>query len=242
MTGSSDHPGMKRRMSEREMDALLRGPLADVVAEITALGAEVPPPSPALYALLQEGVEPDPAMVPTLPRVPRSRARLVPVPLAALVIAGTVGAASANALPAPAQRVVSDTVATLTPIHLPRPAAKPRPTPVVTPTEQPERAVPTETGRPTSLPQPALSHRAPEATDHPEPHATGSHRGRGGDHHEDGATTRPTAAHEATTSQDGSGDSGRDGQRSEPTPSPAPAPTSGDHQHDDRSSGHDSNS
>jgi len=197
----NDDRDMKRRMSEREQDALLRGPLAGFVSELESLASDVPAPSPALYALLQEGLEPDPAMVPALPRVRHRRAWLVPVPLTALVLAGTVGAASADVLPDSAQRVVSDTVASFTPIHFPKPAAKQHHKPVVTPTEDPETAVPRATGRPTSLPEPALSHRAPEATAHPTPHSTGSHRGRPEEPHRGRPSLTPSPAPEATDNE-----------------------------------------
>ena len=185
MRRRSDDRHVARRMSEREMDALLRGPLAGFVADVEALAGPAPTPSAALAALLDEGLVPDPTLVPTLPRVPRRRAWLVPVPLAVL-LAGTLGAASANALPAPAQRIVSDTVSSFTPIHLPKPAhGKPVGPPDVRP------AVPGV--RPT-LPAPAVSHRAPQATAHPSPHPSphASHRGRPAAPRHGRPTTTPT--------------------------------------------------
>lgn len=182
---------MNRRLTEREQDALLRGPLAGFVTEVESLAAELPVPSPALYAMISEGLEPDPTLVPILPPVRRSRAWLVPVPLTALVLAGTVGAASANALPAPAQRVVSDTVAAFTPIHLPKPAAKPRPTPAVVPTTAPvapATAAPSEDPKPTHTPQGDEHRHRPSAR--PTEHGHSDEGGRGSRH---AATPSPSA-------------------------------------------------
>lgn len=202
MTPPDDDRGMKRRMTEREQDALLRGPLAGFVAEVESLAAELPVPSPALYAMISEGLEPDPALAPVLPRVRRSRAWLVPVPVTALVLAGTVGAASADALPAPAQRVVSDTVASFTPIHLPKPAAKhtQRPTPVETPTAPVVAATaePSEDPKPTHTPQGDEHRQRPSthATEHG--HSDGSGRGHG-----HAATPSPSARRDEHSGDNG---------------------------------------
>ncbi|MFN2539326.1 MAG: hypothetical protein ABR549_14425 [Mycobacteriales bacterium] len=145
MTTHSDDEDMTQPLDERAIDALLSGRqvegeelLSAVVAELLALTA-APVPSPALAAVLRDGLTPDATSVPGLPRMRRGR-RLLPLPLAAgtaLAVCGVFGAASANALPAPAQRIVSDTVSSLIPVHLPKPASHPTPTPSESPSQRP---------------------------------------------------------------------------------------------------------
>jgi hypothetical protein len=112
MSRRDDHQGVTR-----EAETMLR-------KQLEALVTSSPAPSPALAELLSTGVVPE---VPTaLPRR-RKRRWLLALPLTVAVLGGTVGAASANVLPAPVQGVVSDTVGTFTPLHLPKKAHKPKP-------------------------------------------------------------------------------------------------------------------
>lgn len=170
MSTDSDDQDMSQPLDERATDALLAGrsvpgesALSALVADVLALlDAPAPVPSAALAELLVDGLVPDTALLPTLPRQAR-RPRLLPIPLAAGALAvagGLFGAATANALPPPAQRIVSDTVGTLTPLHLPRPASKPkpavRPAPGSEPSEDPTHATyePTEPTEPSESPEP----------------------------------------------------------------------------------------
>jgi hypothetical protein len=125
------------RFDDRDADALLRGlavtgedGLTGFVSELQSLADQpVPAPSRALAAMLEDGLVPDTTLPPVLFPVRRKRRWLVSIPLAFVVVAGTVGAASANALPDQAQRLVSDTVSSITPIHLPKPAHRRAPAP-----------------------------------------------------------------------------------------------------------------
>lgn len=204
MITPDDDSDVLRRMTDREMDALLRGPLAGFVSDLEALATAVPAPSAALAELLEQGLVPDTTLTPALPRRPR-RAWLVAVPVAALVLGGTVGAASANVLPDEAQRAVSDVVSSITPIHLPRPVDKPRPT--VAPTDRPSEDPVPGLGAQPNLPPAAVSHRA---TDVPRAASDGASDG----HRQD------------DTDRD-------DTDRTTPVPVPAPHPAQG-HRSEDR--------
>ncbi|MCW2706355.1 MAG: hypothetical protein JWM22_197 [Frankiales bacterium] len=142
MTGHDDDqnvrvPRFEDRLVDRDADALLRGlavtgedGLTAFVSELQSLADQpVPAPSRALAALLEDGLVPDTTLLPVLFPVRRKRRWLVSIPLAFVVVGGTVGAASANALPDQAQRLVSDTVSSITPIHLPKPAHRRAPAP-----------------------------------------------------------------------------------------------------------------
>ncbi|MCU1601366.1 MAG: hypothetical protein JWO22_2075, partial [Frankiales bacterium] len=130
MTPSDDDRHVKRPLSDRDADALLRGPeLAGFVADLQAMATEIPAASPSLASMLADGLVPDATATAVLPVVRARKRWLVALPLTGLILAGTLGAASANVLPDGAQKVVSDTVSSITPIHLPKPALKAKPTP-----------------------------------------------------------------------------------------------------------------
>ena len=144
--------------------------LAAAFAAVRALGAgPAPAPSVALAAVFSGGLTPAAAQPPR----PRNRRRVAGTIAAALALmsGSLVGAATANALPPAAQRVVSAVVQRLTPLHLPdpepdeptaprspaapalRPSAAPalRPAPAPTPTRTPAPPRNTPAARP--LPQ-----------------------------------------------------------------------------------------
>jgi uncharacterized membrane protein YgcG len=233
VTHHDDHQGVRRpRPQDRDADALLRGLAVTGEEAITAFVTDLqnladqpaPAPSRALAAMLEGGFVPDATLPPITFPVRRKSRWLVSVPLAFAVVGGTVGAASANVLPDPAQRLVSDTVSSITPIHLPKPATKPhprspgKPTPTATPTEG-QTPEPTETprspqlvgddGGPTSRPsQSGADNRDGHGGD------TGT---RGGDRPQPSATPR-----QETDGQDGGG----------PSPEPTPTSSRGDDGHD----------
>jgi hypothetical protein len=142
VTGHDDDQNVRRprsedRLVDRDADALLRGlavtgedGLTAFVSELQSLADQpAPAPSRALAAMLEDGLVPDTTLPPVVFPVRRKRRWLVSIPLAFVVVGGTVGAASANALPDQAQRLVSDTVSSITPIHLPKPAHRRAPAP-----------------------------------------------------------------------------------------------------------------
>jgi hypothetical protein len=153
-----DDRDVRRPLSDRDADAVLRGHavageegLTSFVSDLQSLADDAAPaPSAALAAMFDGGLVPDLTASPTLPPAPRRRWWLVPIPLTVVLVGATMGAAGANALPGPAQRVVSDTVASISPIHLPKPKvhpapkAKPSPTPAVAPGHNPVVVHPTE--------------------------------------------------------------------------------------------------
>ncbi len=203
MTGFDDDEGVRRPLSDREADALLRGPeLAGLVSDLQAMATQAPQPSPALAAVLAAGIVPDATATAVLPRLVRRRRWLVALPITGAVLGGTLGAASANVLPDGAQRVVSDTVSSITPIRLPKPD-EPKPAP-----EPTARLAPAATAEPSEDPKPsphpsARPSRPPERDDDgqdqgdsprpfhtPEPsdegHGPSSAPSRDEEHHDDG--------------------------------------------------------
>jgi uncharacterized membrane protein YgcG len=219
---------------DRDADALLRGlavtgeeALTAFVSELQSLADQpAPAPSSALAAMLEDGLVPDTTLPPVVFPVRRKRRWLVSIPLAFAVVGGTVGAASANALPDQAQRLVSDTVSSIIPVHLPKPATEPHPrtpgklTPTATPTED-QTPEPTETprspllggtdGRPTSRP-------SQSGDDSRDGHGGGDTGTRGGDRPRPSGTPRP-------------GTDGHDGGGSSPQPTPTRS-QAGDDGHD----------
>jgi len=171
-----------RRLDDRTVEALLAGrapldarpdlqPLADALTLLAAQRPATAPASERLERMLTEGVHPVTAPLrtgPVLPEVRRTthwRAGLATLAALATVSAGLVGAASANALPAPAQRAVAYVVEALSPLTLPvpkkdaptapatrAPKASPRPTDRPAPT-----AAATASPRPKPAPSPRLS-------------------------------------------------------------------------------------
>jgi hypothetical protein len=181
VTPRDDDRDVRRPLSDRDADALLRGRavageegLTSFVSDLQSLTDDAAPaPSAALAAIFDGGLVPDLTASPSLPPAPRRRWWLVPVPLAVVLVGATMGAAGANALPGPAQRVVSDTVSSITPIHLPKPKAhpKPAPTPRHTPSQAPA-AVVHESADPQQRPTPD-----PTSSDHNGRHGHGSDGG-----------------------------------------------------------------
>ena len=213
MTPRDDDRDVRRPLSDRDADALLRGRavtgeegLTGFVSDLQSLTDDgAPAPSAALAAMFDGGLVPDLTASPSLPPAPRRRWWLVPVPLAVVLVGATMGAAGANALPGPAQRVVSDTISSITPIHLPKPKAHPKPerAPHHTPSQAPA-AVEHESADPQQRPTPD-----PTSSDHDGQHS-GSSDGGG---RSDGV--RPSAS---PGQEDGHG-----------KPSPASRPVEGDH-------------
>jgi hypothetical protein len=243
VTRDSDHLDMSQHFDERATDALLAGrnvpgeeALSAFVAEMLAVAnGAAPTPSVALADLLEHGLVPDTAQLPTL-LTPARRRWLLPIPLAAAALAaaaGVFGAATANALPAPAQRIVSDTVDTLTPLHLPKPASKPKPavspTPESEPSEDPTHAtyLPTEQSE---SPEPAETSERPGTTDDGDRvNEQGDDRDRGRDSSESRSTsptdtaptdtapsTAPTGDRDETHDGDGRDTGGEEQDRSGP--------------------------
>lgn len=139
-------------LSKSDADALLAGRVLPTHEDLnsvlsllrTAVAAPAPPPSAALAAVLRDGLVMEPAAAPASVGHWRS-ARAAAAAVAAALIT-TLGAATANALPAPLQHSVADAVSALTPFELPRSDLPATTTP--TPGEQPT---------PTPTPSPALS-------------------------------------------------------------------------------------
>lgn len=119
-------------LSEADADALLSGrilPGHDDLGEIvgllrTAATVAAPSPTDALAAVLRAGFAPLPvAAAPGRARWSRWSVRTAAA--AGVVMSMTLGAAAANALPAPLQTAVADLVRAVTPLELPRPTAVP---------------------------------------------------------------------------------------------------------------------
>lgn len=176
---ADDHPSVTSPLPERDLEALLRG--EPVIGEralssfLDALRATAEEPAPAPSAELAALLETD-----ELTRRRRSR-WLLAAPLAVAMVGGTVGAAAANVLPAPVQRVVEHTVPGLTHTR-PRPAP-PAVTPTVTPAHAPAPLPPLPSLPPTAqAPQhrptahPTAQGKANQP--HPKPtHAKAKHEG-----------------------------------------------------------------
>jgi hypothetical protein len=217
VTPRDDDRDVRRPLSDRDADALLRGRavageegLTSFVSDLQSLSDDAAPaPSAALAAIFEGGLVPDLTASPSLPPAPRRRWWLVPVPLAVVLVGATMGAAGANALPGPAQRVVSDTVSSITPIHLPKPKAqpKPAPTPRQTPSQAPA-AVVHESADPQQRPTPE-----PTPSDHDRRHG-----GSDGGGSSDGGRSDGLRPSTAPGQDDGHG-----------KPSPASRPVEGDH-------------
>ena len=162
-----------RSLDDRTVEALLAGrttnrpelqPLAEVLTLMSAQRPAQAPASERLERMFAEGVHPITVPLKTAP-APASRrtarASLAALAAVATVAAGLVGAASANALPAPAQRAVAYVIAALSPLTVPQPADD---TPAPTPT-------PTATHRATTAPTPApRPTRSPAASPRPSLH------------------------------------------------------------------------
>lgn len=170
----------RRRLSDRTADRLVRGfavpeepALTELVTAMSALVPEEPPaPSPRLAALLEQG---PPAttvgLVPQYARAPRPGLLLRRLTLAATAALGLVlAAASTNALPDPAQEVVSDVVGFVTPLDLPKPRA-PRPapstpsTPTTAPTAVPGSTPQTPLPRESAAPSPGVEEPVDDPTE-----------------------------------------------------------------------------
>lgn len=117
-------------LSEAEADALLagraagqHGDLLEIVGLMrSAATVPAPPPTAALAAVLDVGFAPlTVASPPRASHWARWSVRITAATAAAAAV--TLGAATANALPAPVQTVVAAVVGALTPLELPRPPA-----------------------------------------------------------------------------------------------------------------------
>ncbi len=215
----------RRALDDRAVEALLTGHPVEGHEDLQALLTTVrtasaptaPVPSAALAALLTDGM-PVPASAP--PVTPRPRRRRVAVPAAlALAITGSfglfAGAAAANQLPARVQTAVADVVESVTPLQVPRPAARVPDSTRRTPGRQDE-----------STPAGPRSERPgarPDATQGPGPRTGQDSReegeqGRSGDVRQDdrGAEQRSDG-----TSRDS--ESERSGRPDSPKATPAPA-------------------
>lgn len=143
-------------LSEADADALLSGRATtghDELREIiglmrTASAVPAPPPTAALAAVLKDGFGPLPVeSTPSASRWRRWNVRITAATTAAMLV--TLGAATANALPAPIQTAVADVVGAVTPLELPRSSADagagsdgrggPSDEPPAVPFEQPNR-------------------------------------------------------------------------------------------------------
>ena len=145
--------------------------------------ANAPPPSTELAAFLATGFVPAPGALSTgvAAQASRRRWRVRTAAALAVVLASLLGAASANALPAPVQGAVAEAVAAFTPFVLPRPAPDDQqaPAPVLpSPSAGPDRVrlgpddtVPSTVPRPTSDPRPVGTEQDDE--DRPGQDATG---------------------------------------------------------------------
>jgi len=227
----------RRKLDDRSADALLSGravagepELSAFVAQVQALQAATPTPSPELAAMLEHGIAPEVLdRTPVLLPAPARRAvswRYALVSLAA-VLTGVLGAGAANALPAPAQRAVADVVGWITPLHLPHPGPD-KGTPAVVPTLTPS-AEPTDRPSQTSRPAPDVS-RSPEQGD--------GHDGGGTDVRESPSSGDGGTDSRSGTDSSGTDSSGTDSSSASPTPastspsdggssdSPSPTPTS----------------
>lgn len=118
-----------RGLSEADADALLSGRAATGPGDLgeiiglmrTASALAAPAPNAALSAVLNEGFDPLPvASAPAASRWGRWSVRVAAATAAGLSV--TLGAATANALPAPVQTAVAHLVEVVTPLELPRPA------------------------------------------------------------------------------------------------------------------------
>lgn len=119
-------------LSEADADALLSGRVLaehDDLREIIGLmkmasTVPAPPPNAALAAMLDDGFAPLPVeAVQRGSRWGRWGVRIRVATAAAMTV--TLGAATANALPAPVQNAVANVVRAVTSLQLPRPEARP---------------------------------------------------------------------------------------------------------------------
>lgn len=118
-------------------DAFADPALAALLDELEAIAAQAPPPVGAELAAVLAGAVP---LAAGRSRRHRTASFAVIALLSGGVVAGGVGAAAADELPAPVQRVVSRVVSTLTPFEVPHPdhapvrhepgPARPSPSPV----------------------------------------------------------------------------------------------------------------
>lgn len=135
-------------------EAFTEPALAALLGELEAIAAQAPPPVGAELAAVLTGAVP---LAVGRSRRPRTSSLAVIALLSGGVVAGGVGAAAADELPAPVQRVVSRVVSTLTPFDVPHPDHAPvrhdpgpaRPSPVV-PDDDQDSGLPAEAPRTTA--------------------------------------------------------------------------------------------
>ncbi len=254
--GDDEGVDPRRALDDRAVEALLTGhpvegheDLQELLGAFrAATPAQAPTPSPALTALLSDGL-PAPAVGPATAGGPatapgRTRRRLIAVPAAlALAVTGSVGlfagAAAANQLPARVQTAVADVVESVTSLQVPRPAARPQDPKRTTPAR--EDASPSESSSRRPSPRPEDAQRPGQGTGQ-DPRQAGE-QGRSEPARNDdgtdgtdgrGADQRP----EGTPGKDSS--QGRRDNRPTPTPSPDQAKSaSGEDTSDHDASGQD---
>jgi hypothetical protein len=232
-SGDDSHVNRRRRLDDRAAEALLSGRAVDDEAGLSAfvagaqamVAATAPAPSPELAHLLEHGVAAGavaPAAV--LPRrrvslsaVPHGRVGLALGSALVVAIAGVLGAAAANTLPARAQTAVADVVGWVTPLHLPRPGS-PAVVPVGTPSPSPS-----DDG--------VHATSSPPVTEGTDDHGSVSGSGdSGSSSSDDGSSPRPSSGSDSGTASDGgstSSGSGSDDTKATPTLSPGSSSGSG---------------
>lgn len=116
-------------LSDSDVEALLAGRVLpgydDVHSTVRMLRTAAPPPAPApsraLLAIIEAGFDPLPLTGPEAAALAPWRRWAARLAVAtAAVVATTLGAAAANALPAPIQNAVAGALGALTPLDLPR--------------------------------------------------------------------------------------------------------------------------
>jgi hypothetical protein len=179
-------------------DALADPALAALLAELEAVASAPPPPIGSELAAVLGGAVP---LAPGRPGRRHAASFAVIALLSGGVVAGGVGAAAADELPAPVQRVVSRVVSTLTPFEVPHPDHAPRhhddpgpsrPSTPVVPDDERDAGLPAQAPR-TTDPQPA------------EPDDSGTRSDEGSDEGSGEADEQGPERDSAQDSQEGAG-------------------------------------
>lgn len=181
----------RRDLDDRQVEALLLGHGNDddraVLTALTAMRSmrdlPVPPPSPALAAVMLNGF----GSWQGAPAAPKVKAKKTPVRVAVLVAAASgallTAATGANALPDGGQRTAASVLNVLTPFHFPTPRK---------PQQRPATSRPGPGSTPVQASAQPTDDRASSDPSAPNPEQTGEQgRGTGSGHGEDGHGTGP---------------------------------------------------
>jgi hypothetical protein len=232
---SRDDEGMTGPMDDRAADALLGGrtvegepELTGFVADLGALAEALPTPSPALAALLEDGIVHGPLPVAAPAAVRRSwfaaplwaRGALV----GAMALAAVLSAAAGDLLPGRAQDAVADVVGWVTPVDLPR-SDDPLPVPSPSATRTPEPDASEDAGHGAVEPG---DDKGSSGSDDSTSGGSGSDDSTSGGSGSDDGTTGSTSSGSGSGGSDdstpgtssGSGSGGSDDRSPSPSPTP----------------------